>query len=59
MGYRTILVEIADDSALEPRLQAARTLAGRFDAVLIGMHAMPSPFIPVALGDARPISGPS
>jgi nucleotide-binding universal stress UspA family protein len=51
MGYRTILVEVADDSALESRLQAARTLAGRFDAVLIGMHVMPSPFVPVALGD--------
>jgi nucleotide-binding universal stress UspA family protein len=51
MAYRTILVEVAEDGALEPRLQAARTLAGRFDAVLIGMHVMPSPFVPVALGD--------
>ena len=25
MAYRTILVELADDSGLEPRLQAART----------------------------------
>lgn len=58
MGYRTILVEVADDSALEPRLEAARTLAGRFDAVLIGMHVMPSPFIPVAYGDASAYIGP-
>ena len=51
MAYRTIVVEVADDGALEARLQAACALAGRFDAVLIGLHAMPAPFVPVALGD--------
>ena len=58
MGYRTILVEVADDGALESRLQAARALAGRFDAVLIGLHVMPSPFIPVGYGDASAYIGP-
>jgi nucleotide-binding universal stress UspA family protein len=58
MSYRTILVEVADDSALEARLRAARALAGRFDAVLIGMHAMPSPFVPMALGDGSGYFGP-
>ena len=58
MAYRTILVELADDSGLEPRLQAARTLAGRFDAALIGMHVMPPPFIPGAYGEAAAYLGP-
>jgi nucleotide-binding universal stress UspA family protein len=58
MAYRTILVEVADDGALEARLQAARALAGRFDAVLIGMHVMPSPFVPVALGDGSAYLAP-
>ncbi len=58
MAYRTILVELADDSALEQRLQTARALAGRFDAALVGMHAMPPPFIPVGYGDASAYIGP-
>ena len=57
MGYRTILVELTDDRALEPRLQLARPLAGRFDAALIGMYAMPSPFIPAAYGEASAYLG--
>ena len=48
MVYRTILVELADDRGLEPRLQVAQTLAGRFGAALIGLHVMPPPFIPGA-----------
>jgi nucleotide-binding universal stress UspA family protein len=51
MAYRTILVEVADDPGLEPRLRVARALAGRFDAVLSGLHVMPTPFVPVALGE--------
>ena len=58
MGYRTILVDLADDSGLEPRLQVARTLAGRFDAVLIGMHVMPPLFIPGSYGEAAAYLGP-
>jgi nucleotide-binding universal stress UspA family protein len=58
MGYRTILVEVADDIGLEPRLQAARDLADRFKAVLIGMHVMPPPFIPGAYGEAAAYLGP-
>lgn len=58
MGCRTILVELADDSGLEPRLQLARGLADRFDAVLIGMHVMPPPFIPASYGEATAYIGP-
>jgi nucleotide-binding universal stress UspA family protein len=58
MAYHTILVELADDSGLEPRLQAARTLADRFKAVLIGMHVMPPPFIPGSYGEAAAYLGP-
>ena len=52
MAYRTILVELAGDSGLEARLQTAQALARRFDAVLVGMHVMPPPFIPMADGGA-------
>jgi nucleotide-binding universal stress UspA family protein len=51
MAYRTILVELADDRELAPRLRVARGLAERFDAVLIGMHVMPPPFVPVSYGE--------
>ena len=57
MAYRTILVELADGSGLEPRLQVARTLADRFDAVLIGMHVMPPVFIPGSYGEATAYLG--
>jgi nucleotide-binding universal stress UspA family protein len=56
MAYRTILVELADDRELAPRLRLARGLAERFDAVLIGMHVMPPPFIPY--GEASAYIGP-
>ena len=46
MGYRTILVEVTSDPALEPRLHTARRLARQFEAALIGMHVMPLPVIP-------------
>ena len=52
MPYCSILVELAGDSGLEPRLQVARSLADRFQATLIGMHAMPLPFIPGSYGEA-------
>jgi nucleotide-binding universal stress UspA family protein len=58
MAYRTILVELPDDSGLEPRLQVARDLADRFKAVLIGMHVMPPLFIPGAYGEAAAYIGP-
>jgi nucleotide-binding universal stress UspA family protein len=58
MGYRTILVELADDRGLESRLQVAQTLAGRFGAALIGLHAMPPLFIPGAYGEAAAYLGP-
>ena len=58
MAYRTILVELAGDSGLEPRLRVARSLADRFDAVLVGMHVMPLPFIPASYGEATAYLGP-
>jgi nucleotide-binding universal stress UspA family protein len=58
MAYRTILVELADDTELEPRLRLARGLADRFDAVLIGMHVMPPPFVPASYGEATGYLGP-
>jgi nucleotide-binding universal stress UspA family protein len=57
MAYRTILVDLADDDRLEPRLQVARGLAERFDAVLVGMHVMLPPYIPVAYGEAAAYVG--
>ena len=58
MGCRTILVELADDKGLETRLQVARGLAERFDAVLVGMHVTPPPFIPASYGEATAYIGP-
>lgn len=58
MAYRTILVELGGDDGLEPRLQTARALAGRFDAALVGMHVMPPPFVPMADGGAMPYLAP-
>ncbi len=57
MAYRTILVDLADDGGLEPRLQVARNLVERFDAVLIGMHVMLPPFIPGSYGEAAAYVG--
>jgi nucleotide-binding universal stress UspA family protein len=51
MAYRTILVALTGDSGLEALLRTAQTLARRFDALLIGMHVMPLPFIPVVDGE--------
>jgi nucleotide-binding universal stress UspA family protein len=56
MAYRTILIELADDSGLERRLQVGRSLADRFQTTLIGMHVMPPPFIPY--GEAAVYVGP-
>ena len=58
MPYRTILVELAGDSGLEPRLRVARSLADRFHAILVGMHVMPLPFIPASYGEATAYIGP-
>ena len=57
MVYRTIVVDLADDSGLEPRLQVARKLVERFDAVLIGLHVMLPPFIPASYGEAAAYVG--
>lgn len=42
MTYRTILVDLAGDAAMEARLDAARLLAARFTAMLVGMHVVSS-----------------
>src|ERR671918_805222 len=52
MAYRTILVELQPDGSLEVRLRGVRALAQRFDAVVIGMHVMPTPLIPASYGEA-------
>jgi nucleotide-binding universal stress UspA family protein len=52
MAYRTILVALTGDGGLEARLQSAQALARRFDALLVGMHVVPPPFIPIADGEA-------
>jgi nucleotide-binding universal stress UspA family protein len=51
MAYRTVLMALTGDNGLEARLQTAQALARRFDAVLVGMHVMPPPFIPIPDGE--------
>ena len=41
MTYRTILVDLTADGPVEARLDVARSLASRFDAVLVGVHVVP------------------
>lgn len=52
MNYRTILVDATRDAAHEARLRAARALATRFEAALVGMHVLPPPIVPASYGDA-------
>jgi nucleotide-binding universal stress UspA family protein len=58
MTYRTILVELQRNGSIEARLRAARALAQRFEAVLIGMHVMPVPIISASFGEAGAYLGP-
>ena len=46
MTYRTIIVELQADRFPAARLTAARALARRFGASLVGLHVMPPPFVP-------------
>lgn len=46
MGYRTILIDLAADRPVEPRIQVGQDLSRRFGAALIGVHAAPRPLIP-------------
>jgi nucleotide-binding universal stress UspA family protein len=46
MSYRTIIVELQADRFPAARLIAARALAQRFGAALVGTHVMPPPFVP-------------
>jgi nucleotide-binding universal stress UspA family protein len=56
-SYRTLLLEIGDDAALESRLHTALRLARQFDAALIGLHVMPTPIIPLGYGEIAPYVG--
>jgi len=47
MSYRSILVQIDIDGALEPRIRFAREIARRFDAALFGLCAA-QPHTPIA-----------
>lgn len=50
MTFRTVLVPVGEDKACEPRLHAARVLAWRFDAALVGLHVeRPPPAMPGAV----------
>lgn len=46
MSYRTILVELQPDRSPATRLSTAHAVAQRFEARLIGFHALPVPFVP-------------
>ena len=58
MAYRTILVELQRNGSMEARVRTARALAQRSEAVLIGMHVMPTPVIPASFGEASAYLGP-
>lgn len=50
MAFRTVLVPVGEDKACEARLHAARVLAWRFDAALVGLHVeRPQPSMPGAV----------
>ena len=49
MTYRTILVDLTADGPVEARLDVARSLASRFDAVLVGVHVVPKLFTPLPI----------
>lgn len=49
MSYRTILVDLSATRPVGSRTTAARDLAARFGAAVVGMHVMPQPFVPAGL----------
>lgn len=59
MGYRTMVVEAVDGAAGERCLRAAEVLALRFDAVLVGAHVSPPPYMTASqFGEATIYLGP-
>jgi nucleotide-binding universal stress UspA family protein len=59
MGYRTILIDLtAARAPVGARLEVGGTLAGRFEAVLIGLHVMPEPFTLARFYGETPYAGP-
>lgn len=59
MTYRTILVDLAAERPVGPRLDVASALASRFQATLLGMHVMPAPFASAGMyGEASVYVGP-
>jgi nucleotide-binding universal stress UspA family protein len=45
MSYRTILVDLSGEEPMQARVAAARSLAVRFDATLMGLHVTPPPIV--------------
>ncbi|MFO1037161.1 MAG: universal stress protein [Geminicoccaceae bacterium] len=58
MPYKTILLELVDDTQNEARIGCARNLAQRFGAELVGIHVSPPPFVPVGYGEGAAYVGP-
>lgn len=58
MSYRTLMVVVDDDPGLGTRLECARLLARRFDALVRGLHVLPLPIVPVGYGEAAAYVGP-
>jgi nucleotide-binding universal stress UspA family protein len=58
MAYRTLLLELVDDPQNDARVEAARELASRFEAELVGIHVSPPPFVPVGYGEGAAYVGP-
>jgi nucleotide-binding universal stress UspA family protein len=56
MTYKTLLVHLDEDAACKARVELAFSLAGRFDAHVIGLYALGATRIPsYALAEAGPI----
>jgi nucleotide-binding universal stress UspA family protein len=45
MSYRTILVDLSGPEPMQARVAVARSLAVRFDAMLMGLHVTPPPIV--------------
>lgn len=58
MTYRTILLQMFEDDALDRRLTATADLAQRFEAHLAGLNVAPPPVMPFGYGEAAAYVGP-
>jgi nucleotide-binding universal stress UspA family protein len=57
-AYRTILLELLDDTRNDARVERGKQLALRFEAELVGIHVSPPPFVPVGYGEGAAYVGP-